>query len=336
MMKKNSNQILVINSLRGLAALAVCLYHFVFTTTGFIYNETILEIFHFGQRGVQLFFIISGIVIPLSMLKSEYKIKLMGKYLLKRFIRIEPPYLVAVAIGILYLYARNFVPSAAAIDMTPSLKDILLHIGYLVPFVEDAKWINPVFWTLSIEFQYYIFLALLFPLALSKKNILNWIFNLIVVILPFFMDSMNFYIHWSAYFGLGIFYALYISGKYNKWNFMITMLLCSIVVYIEQGIIDLFIAFATLGIIHYFPKFKTKAGLFLGKISYSLYLLHSIIGSAFINFMSHRVSSPEGKFIIILLGTIISIVSAYFFWKLIEKPSQLRAHKIQIKEVNKT
>ena len=151
-MKKESNQILVINSLRGLAALAVCFYHFVCTTTGFINNETILEIFNFGKKGVQVFFIISGIVIPLSMLKSGYKIKLLGKYLLKRFIRIEPPYLVAVVLGILYLYARNFIPSSTTIDLTPSFRDIMLHIGYLVPFIEDATWINPVFWTLSIEF----------------------------------------------------------------------------------------------------------------------------------------------------------------------------------------
>jgi len=335
-MKKESNQILVINSLRGLAALAVCFYHFVCTTTGFINNETILEIFNFGKKGVQVFFIISGIVIPLSMLKSGYKIKLLGKYLLKRFIRIEPPYLVAVVLGILYLYARNFIPSSTTIDLTPSFRDIMLHIGYLVPFIEDATWINPVFWTLSIEFQYYIFLALLFPLALSNKNILNWVFNVIVIALPFLMPSLHFYLHWSAFFGLGIFYALYISGKYKNWNFILPMLFCSIVVFVEQGIIDLIFALTTLGIIHYFPKFKTKTGLFLGKISYSLYLIHSIIGAAFINFMSHRVSSPEGKFMVILLGTIITIVSAYFFWKLIEKPSQIKSHKIKIQGVKNT
>ena len=60
-MKKKSEHIEVINSLRGLAALAVCVYHFVCTTIGYVTNDQILDIFHFGSKGVQVFFIISGV-----------------------------------------------------------------------------------------------------------------------------------------------------------------------------------------------------------------------------------------------------------------------------------
>lgn len=87
-MKKKSNQILIINSLRGLAALVFCSYHFVCITIGYIESEIILEVFHFGGKGVQIFFIISGISIftahvfwklveKPSQLKSQ-KIKIKG------------------------------------------------------------------------------------------------------------------------------------------------------------------------------------------------------------------------------------------------------------------
>ncbi|MEO0404567.1 MAG: acyltransferase [Bacteroidota bacterium] len=329
-MKNKSGQIIIINSLRGLASLAVCLYHFVCTTTGFITNETLLNIFTYGKKGVHVFFIISGIVIPLSLLKSNYKIRSIGKYLLKRFIRIEPPYLAAVALGIAYLVARNFVPGSTQLDMTPSVRDIFLHIGYLVPFVEGAKWINPVFWTLSIEFQYYLFLSILFPLALSKKPILNWVLNAIVITNPFILSTRGFYLHWSAFFGVGIFYALFRSNVYTKTEFFITVALCSVVIFIEQSWIDLLIALTTISVIHAFPHVKGKIGLFLGEISYSLYLVHSIVGAAFINFMSHRISSPGGKFMVILGGIFISISFAYLFWRFIEKPSQRKSQQIKM------
>ena len=67
-MKTVFKEISVINTLRGIAALVVCLYHFVCTTTDYIESQIILDIFSFGKKGVQIFFIISGIVIPLSML----------------------------------------------------------------------------------------------------------------------------------------------------------------------------------------------------------------------------------------------------------------------------
>ena len=112
--------------------------------------------------------------------------------------------------------------------------------------------------------------------------------------------------------------------------------LCSIVIYLEQGLVDLVIAIGTLSIVHFFPKMKSKVGLFLGTISYSLYLLHSIIGAPFINFMSHYYTSPEGKLLTILIATGISIASAYFFWRLIERPSQLKSQKIKLQKVDKT
>ena len=103
-MQKKTTYIQVITLLRGLAALMVCLYHFICTTTDYITDEITLNIFHFGELGVSMFFMISGIVLPLSMINSNYKTSSWKSFLLKRIIRIEPPYLLAVLLVLTGLF----------------------------------------------------------------------------------------------------------------------------------------------------------------------------------------------------------------------------------------
>lgn len=329
MEKPNNQQIPIINSLRGIAALSVVFYHFICKTVDYIESEYMLDIFHYGQKGVQLFFIISGIVIPLSMINSNYKLKNFGKFITKRFVRIEPPYLVAVAIGIFYLYIRNLIPGTVDVDISPGIVEILLHIGYLVPFFESADWINPVFWTLAVEFQYYLALALFIPLAISGKIIYRITFYLIFLAAIFLPVSMAFVPFWAAYFMVGIVYAFYIKNLIGKYELSILYCLLSVLIYWHHGIVDLGIAAGAIGLIHFLPNFKSGLTLFLGKISYSLYLLHSIIGAAFVNYLSHSFTSNLGKFLVISGGIIISVGSAYLMYRIIEKPSQNLSKKIK-------
>ena len=267
----------------------------------------------------------------MSMLKVNYHFKLLPKFILKRFTRIEPPYIGVVFLGVLYLVARNYVPSAAQIDLTPSFRDVMLHLGYLVPFVEDAKWVNPVFWTLSVEFQYYLFLAITFPLVLSKVSYLRFLFYFLVLVIPFLgLGGQSFYSNWSAYFGLGIFYVLYITKRIDILEFMLITVLASIAVYFVQGLLDLCIGLCTLGVVHFFRSFTTKIGEFFGKISYSVYLLHSIVGAAFINYMSHIYRVPYQKALVIIGGLVVTILMSYIYWKIIERPSQKWSNKIKL------
>lgn len=328
-MRKEIKHIPIINSLRGLAALLVCFYHFICGT--YITDQTLLKIFDYGNKGVQIFFIISGIVIPLSMIYSSYKIKSFFKFLLVRFIRIEPPYIMAVILGIFYLMIRNFIPSSEKMDLTPTIRDMFLHIGYLIPFVEGAKWVSKVFWTLSIEFQYYIFLALFLPLALNKKHLLKWIFTCCIVLLPFLTTNVVYFPAWSSFFGLGIFYAFYISNIYSQKDSLLAGLFCCLTILYSRGVLDLSIAISTLLIIHFFKDFSFKIGEFFGDISYSLYLLHPLVGLGFINLLSHKIESPFGKFIVVFIALILSVFSALVFRKFIEKPSQNLARKIKLR-----
>jgi len=321
-------QIPVINSLRGVAALMVCLYHFVYTTTGYFTNETVLFIFKYCLYGVQLFFVISGIVIPLAMINSNYTYKRFFAFLLKRILRIEPPYLVALVLSIGYVFFRNYVQNKSQISIDISMQNILLHIGYLVPFVKSAVWINPVFWTLAIEFQYYLFLALLFPLVLHKIMWQRFVFYAIVFSFPFLNCTVPFFPFWGCLFLLGILYVLWQANYIRLLEYIVISIIAAIIVFVKIGIPDLVVAIITIALVHFAKNKVEKIGLFFGKISYSIYLVHCIVGSAFVNICSHKFTASYQKPFVVLGGLLVSILCAYIMYFLVEKPSHNMSKKV--------
>ncbi len=91
----------VINALRAFAALAVAWGHFVAGQGKYLGLSG-----KFGYLGVDIFFVISGFVIPWSLYRSRYVLRDYPRFLLKRNVRLYPPYLASIAITIL---ATNFV-----------------------------------------------------------------------------------------------------------------------------------------------------------------------------------------------------------------------------------
>src|SRR5882762_3693640 len=148
-----NNNIQILNSLRAFAALSVCLYHFICTTTGFISNEIILNFFSNGKYGVQMFFVISGFVIPWAMYNAKYYLKNIFQFIIKRLSRLEPPYIISIILAILFIIARQNILHNNDVDF--SFTQLALHFGYLIPFFKHYNWLNQVYWTLAIEFQYY-------------------------------------------------------------------------------------------------------------------------------------------------------------------------------------
>jgi peptidoglycan/LPS O-acetylase OafA/YrhL len=85
--------------------------------------------------------------------------------------------------------------------------------------------------------------------------------------------------------------------------------------------------------------FKSRILLFLGDISYSLYLVHFSIGIHFINVYKSKVSaggalSPMREVLMILLALAVSLLSSYIFYKLVEQPARKYASAITYKQRN--
>src|SRR5699024_4514892 len=155
---------------------------------------------------------ISGIVIPLSMIKDNYTINKFPQFFGKRITRIEPPYLISLILVVLYTHIRNYIPGVNPVDLRPDVSDIFLHIGYLVPFVKGSEWLLPVYWTLAIEFQYYLLMSLIFPL-IYKNMYSRTICFFILLVGAYFFNNMGFIFVWLPLFIMGIYTALYKVGR---------------------------------------------------------------------------------------------------------------------------
>ena len=320
----------VIDSLRGIAASMVCFYHFVCTTKDYIYNELTQELFHFGYYGVHVFFVISGIVIPLSMIVGGYTYGGWFQFIKKRFIRIEPPYLFSIGLALAYLIGRNFIPGTSSVDLTPDLTTVALHIGYLIPFFDDYNWMNNVYWSLAVEFQYYLFLCLVFPLMISVpawKRLLTYPLFFFAALTT--VQTTAYLPLWLPMFMVGISYVLYRFDYIKITEFAILLVASLFFTWYYIDLNAVLFGLGTLSLVHFAGQMRNAITKFFGRISYSLYLIHTIVGSAFINYCSHIYREPWQKPIVIILGFAVAVICSYIMYLIIEKPSKRWASRIK-------
>lgn len=318
-----------IDFLRGIAALLVAFFHFTHHQsihgTLLSENDWLYKLGHFGQYGVHLFFVISGFVIPYSMVKHDYSIRKIGKFLLKRITRIEPPYLLSMLWVILSgvgfaIYLGN--------DIVIGWKRIALHIGYLIPFSSE-HWFNDVYWTLAIEFQYYLFIALSFPLFFHKNQVVQSIALGAMAIFPI-LGLDGFLVAYTPIFGLGIIGALVQLNKITRSSFFFwTAVYFLSILFFIGGFVAVLTLLTLLVIVG--MHIKTKGSDFLGEISYSVYLTHGELGGKFIYFLLPFCPTSSILSYLLLIGAILfSIFGAWIFYRVIEAPAKKLASKIKV------
>lgn len=322
-----------IDFLRGFTAIFVCMYHFINYSdangTLFTSNNLVKQISSFFPNIVVLFFFLSGFVIVMSMEKQGFQFRKIGNFLLRRFIRIEIPYLASIAVYILFalLWAIH-EQHVFHIDWSR----LFYHLTYSIAFSEH-HWYNDIYWTLAIEFQFYILIALLFPLFQSK---LIWLKfgSLALFGASFFILKENALVFaYSPYFVLGI--ATYYFMKKDNMQivpglFMLASLMVIFIYFDWQ--ITLFLCVG-LGILYLPVKYSNKLVHF-GKTGYSFYLMHGAFGGTFLYFVMPMVTGVFSRCLIMLAAIIIAIFCSYLFYLLIELPSLKWAKRINIGETN--
>lgn len=320
----------VVNALRGFASVIVCIFHLICLPLGFLENSFIYQIAPFGKYGVQIFFVITGVVIPLSLINSQYNYSKFGKFMLKRIIRIEPPYLFSIIAAVLFILLKNYFLTNSPHSI-PSAANLLLHIGYLIPFFKDQHWFIIVFWTMAVEFQFYILISLIFPLLTHQKLPARLFIYCLIFGSASIFTNQEFTLVWLPVFMMGIIYINLILEKIKKLEFILILAVSSCFSFFLLGFTITFVSVITLAVIHFFASYQNKLADFFGNISYSLYLTHTIFGSAVTNFFVPHVTTLSAKLLVVLFSFIFSVIAAYVFYLLIEKPSKKLASKIVLK-----
>src|SRR5919205_611382 len=158
------------DALRGFAAAAVAWFHFTNGNPSLLPDDSLLKLSgRYGWLGVEVFFVISGFVIPFALARAGYAPSNFGRFVLKRVARLDPPYLASIAFVLLAIYLTALAPGFGGQHFEFSWAVLLLHLGYANVFF-GRPWLNPVYWTLAVEFQYYLIVGLVFPLLAGGRR----------------------------------------------------------------------------------------------------------------------------------------------------------------------
>ncbi len=298
-----------IDILRGIAALMVCFCHFRYAFPKLWRDD--LEVY--GELGVQVFFVISGFIIPFSLIKGDYRLRDFGRFWLKRIVRLQPTYLFALV----FTFAASHAVAATKFAPAPfSWWELLKGTVYLhVP--EE----NPVFWTLIVELKYYLFISLLFPLLFARTP---WIrrTSFVVAMAAALVGHARFdLLHHLPYFLLG-FCGCYLAAARVSRLECIAWSIVVIAIAAATGSTwpQLFAGAAALAVIVYRPFGAWRAGVFLGAISYSLYVIHFPFGVKLLNLLLPRSPSWADP-LVGLVVLALTLVVAQLLARAVEEPS---------------
>ncbi|MGY3213029.1 acyltransferase family protein [Mucilaginibacter sp. HD30] len=295
--------------LRAIAALGVCVLHFQLNT-GLSVNKFIDYIIKSGNQGVTIFFVISGFILPLSLYRKGYEIKGYFNFILKRSLRVDPPYW----FSIILLFTIGYYPLSAIEPDT-----LFYHITYLIPFISGQRWFTTVYWTLAIEFQFYLLLGLLFPL-LIKAN--KYVVIALLLLLSCYCLRFTTTGYIAPYLYLFVFgYLAFISYSelIKRRYFFVALITLTLLICSFKSIISGLIPFFTvLAILFVKPQKREPVTFFLGTISYSIYLVHIPVMDFLKHLLANYALSP---LVLCAIFTATVIPAAYLIYLVIEKPA---------------
>ena len=282
-----------LDALRGIAAVAVLGYHF--TTR---YQEQIGHVGGMpvdllaGKYGVYLFFLISGFVIFMTLERTRTA----ADFVVSRFSRLFPGYWAALLI-------------TSAVVYTVGLPFQRLPVGQwllnftMVQEILGAEHLDGSYWTLQIELFFYV--QMLFWYMLGQLRRIHWIIGGWLVLATVEGLCEKYHWHFSywvrelmilrfiPFFAIGIlFYRLH---RYPaEWRLNLTMLLCALLaIAVGERPIFLPVALVCCTIFALFVRghlrfLDSRFFVFLGSISYALYLVHQAIGFVVIHHLEQH------------------------------------------------
>lgn len=347
-----------IDALRGIAILGVIIVH-----TGQHgsneYYDVIKSIIRQGARGVQLFYLASAFTLFLSFRERENtEQRPYTSFYIRRFFRIAPMYY----LGILYYLFQNGLGPRYWLGDAEGITNLNILSNFLFVHGINPYWITslvPGGWSITVEMTFYAII----PFLVNKiKNLNHAIlftsFSLIVSILLNLLLTKNqlisdsrlwkhflffYFPNQLAIFGLGII-AYFIIVKNEKKISILNLIILSILLvefvifknlptHFVYGILFL-ILIVFLSKIE-LKLFINKVTVFLGKISYSAYLVHfavlfwlSKFGLTDLIDVNNEMLGLLNYFVRLAMVLTFTSILSWFFLKTIEIPFQKIGKKL--------
>lgn len=285
--QQNSKRYEELDALRGLAAMLVVFFHI---TMGQSYYSSY---FKYGTTGVDLFFVISGFVIFMSIQNITRGVH----FVINRVSRLYPTYWTAVTFTFVIYVAFSIYHGDENYG-----KYFIEYLGNITMFQYYLKIrdLDGPYWTMIIEMLFYISILLLFQTKLLKYlNVVFIVLCISIVALTQSSFKESYYeniIHWfpliqflPLFFAGITFYKIHIKKENLCFHYSIVILcfICQIALFPYAGrssnyiniteysmMLLIYFVLITLFVNNSLSFIVNTTTLFLGKISYALYLIH--------------------------------------------------------------
>ncbi len=296
----------------------------------------------FGGGAVMLFFVVSGFCVHLPYAAENRPLNII-QYGLRRVLRILPPYLLAVALTclieriIFWLGGNAPTPLQQVAGVSLMIQNYGAHGGQLLT--------NGSLWSVPVEVEFYIVYLLFHYLLRSTDGFLTGT----VVATCSLLATMG-YLHGVKNLGGNFlhFWAIWCAGAllaewlkrgripaFRTWNGLMVLVLgmgamaldkhqryLGIVEYLWGGVYFHVVWLALLypSSIHKFPDWCVRLFVWLGKVSYSAYLIHFPLFALAGFLWEHFTGGKPANFLVTLFFSVSVWAAAWLSWKFCEHP----------------
>ncbi|MCV2420635.1 acyltransferase family protein [Paucibacter sp. DJ2R-2] len=328
-----------VDALRGLAALAVVLFHYT-TQHQKLFAPASSASFAvpWGHLGVNLFFIISGFVIFMTLDRCRQPMD----FVVSRFSRLFPSYWLAIALT--FTVVSIFGLPGKEVSAWQAAANLLMLHGFAhIPHVDG------VYWTLEVEMLFYIAMFTLYRVGclsavhraiaalLSIKLIYLACAQFLGVDLPWILHRTLF-LSTAPWFALGICVRQLTqlsadpqaSTSALRRRIIGSVLLALVTIGWGEGWSMTLLAAALATVVYAaamgrLPPLRLKLLGWLGAISYPLYLLHENIGWVLMNQLQARGLSTD---LSIAVALVFSLTLAHLVTQIVERPAMAAIRRI--------
>jgi peptidoglycan/LPS O-acetylase OafA/YrhL len=311
-----------LDALRGIGALLVINFHY---STRF--HELFPNVRHVpfriggGEYRVLLFFAISGFAIFFSMAKLQYA----RDFVVGRVVRLLPAYWAAMCLTLLiehlgHMTSLYIPPFAALINAT------MLQGFFFLPAVDGA------YWTLTVEIAFYVCILTLWWTC-RLRHVERWLLGWLMLEMIFQFAWVNmperivmlFILRYIPFFAIGMTIYRVWAGERSWWQ-QVPILTAIVATVAVSRTYDMVIV-ALLIILAFWAMVEGRLGwiclrplLWIGQISYSLYLVHQHIGFTIILNAETAGIDPLTSYV---LAIAVAILLGYVVNRLVERPATL-------------
>ncbi len=328
---------------RFLAALIIVVFHYGLDIPPFTHPSIS---FLFSNIGISYFFVLSGFVMVIAYSKSGKHI-VPSIYYKNRFARVYPVYFFALLFSMLMMWICYFPITWDGVSM-----NLLMLQSW---FPKYPMLINRTGWTLSVEVLFYLSFPFLYNKIYAKFSVVSIAFGVLLfwllsqmlssylISIPTLITEGSASHHLIYYFPfmhfnqflIGNLFGIILLHTYQRFSrnrdILIMVLLASMAALLRysipfanyhNGFLAIFFAFIILNIslnTGYITKISSsRAGIFLGEISFGMYILQIPVHDAF--YKSTKPFYYNHPYYFFYLYLIVLILFSAFSYQFIETP----------------